>query len=37
MMRLNLKDNILECVNQKDVLLFCQNIVSAHRIDTFWG
>jgi hypothetical protein len=37
MNRPNLKDNTLECMKRKDVLLFCQNIVSAHRTGAFGG
>ena len=33
----NLKDISLECLNCKDVMLFCQNIVAIHKIGVFGG
>jgi hypothetical protein len=33
----NLKDISHECLNRKDVMLFCQNIVAAHRTGAFGG
>jgi hypothetical protein len=33
----NLKDISHECLNCKDVMLFCQNIVAAHRTGAFGG
>jgi hypothetical protein len=35
MIRPNLKDISHECLNRKDVMLFCQNIVVAHRTSAF--
>jgi hypothetical protein len=35
MTRPNLKDISLECLNRKDVMLFCQNMVAAHWIGAF--
>jgi hypothetical protein len=37
MTRPNLKDISHECLNRKDVMLFCQNIVVAHRTGAFGG
>jgi hypothetical protein len=37
MTRPNLKDISHECLNHKDVMLFCQNIVAAHRTGAFGG
>jgi hypothetical protein len=37
MTRPNLKDISHECLNRKDVMLFCQNIVAAHQTSAFGG
>ena len=31
----NLEDSSQECINHKDVLLFCQSIIAAHRLGAF--